>query len=1011
MLKKKPIAPPFMKEIFVKQPTRFRSSFFKVFLIVLASASITEVAIAQVPTLSSRPGLTAGVRSTVRGHTSMRLIVRVDHAIHVAVEAKPEVRTPAEQKLESSLLEIANQIAIDSTFAKNVARPDNPALSDELKPQHFGIHVDDQDRVLVYVSPSVGFTNANLASAFAAVGGTLDLEDARASFVQAWIPVAMLKTLAARPEVRGIRRVVDPVTNTGSVTSLGVSRLRADVCFPLLSATGSGIKVGVMSDDCSSGPGGHLATSKSTGDINSNFVSLSDPDSLIGEHEGLAMSEIVQDVAPGAQIYFATAEGGDLAFGANMSALASNGCKVISDDVQYADEPVFEDGYLAGVVNSLSASGVVYVSSAGNQAGSSNYQVYANMTGTGLMAGKNVFDFTGSGVEYLPVSLVTGFGVSLVMQWDDPFGGSSNDYNIYLINPAQTAIVGSSTSVQNGSYPFPYEEIDYTVPSTGTYYIAVERKTVSGTDANATARIKITGWPNAPIIAFGSPTSSTFGHSCADSCLGAAAVNAASSNYNTIETYSGQGPSYHITFGTGTRTVDETRQKPDIACFDGVNTTVPGFAPFFGTSASSPHIAAVAALLLSANSSLTATQCRAAMRKGTIDEGAAGNDYVFGYGRLDAFKAITQMLSGTGKSFAMFKTVNTAIPDGTSSLSSTITPSLNANADSVYLSFTIDSHPKWGDLTVTLTSPDATTRTVLTRPASGAGTSLGQHPNVILGDNASTSLETYDPGAAEVIGFYIPQSAISSATGFHNRAISGNWTLNVADAVSGNSGTLKDWGIYWKVLPNANESLTLSATAPYIWSSDNSVKTVTVNQTINNGAIPVIKLNSVTANESVGGGDIVATTGVNTTSLQLRAQCDANIGRVYTATYELTDIGGYDQTFSVQIPVLRQIGHISAFPITSSGGTSLGLPSVNPLVSGTTLFNYTLSAAENVYLNIFDLHGKWLRSVDNGAKTIGAHNKTWDGTNASGTLLPDGTYIYQLDAGGSFFDGTVTLNH
>ncbi len=848
-------------------------------LMALLPALSTEVAYAQVTTLVPHHGLPVGSKSTIDGHTSTKYLVLVDAAVHRAVETNPENRSLAEQKLESSLLEIVNQLAIDSTFAKNAAKVEQPGLRNSLRPQHLSVRADDQDRVLVTMLPSPGFTTANVDSAVAAVGGIFIVAKTpqvrAAPFVEAWVPVHLLKAFAARPEVGGIRRILDPVLNTGSVESLGVSRLRADVSTSLLSATGSGIKVGVMSDDCASGAGGYLDSSIRTGDIDSNFISLSDPDSVSGSHEGLAMSQIVQDVAPKAQIYFATADNTHTEFEDDMYALANAGCRVICDDVQYLDEPVFQDGDLALTVDTLCANyGVVYVSSAGNQAFASNYQTYANMSGTGAMAGKNVFDFTGSGSEYLPVALVH-YPIDLELQWDDPWGSSKNNYNLYLIDTGKDSIVASSTSVQP-SYPFPLEFLEYYPPSAGTYYIAIERKTVSGSDPNATARTKLTGYPNEGIITFGNATSSTFGHSCADSCLCAAAIDATSSNYNTIEIFSGQGPSYNITFGSGTRTIHETRQKPDLACFDGVNTSVPGFAPFYGTSSSSPHIAGTVALLLSAKPTLTATQARAAMRAGTIDEGAAGNDYVFGYGRLDAFKTITQALSGTGESLALFKTVNTAIPDGTSSLSSTISPTLTANADSVYLSFTVDSHPKWGDLTVKLTSPDATTVTVLTRPPSGSGTSTGEHPNVILGDNASTALESYNPGATEVIGFYIPQNSISTTSGFHSRGISGTWTLTVADAVSGNSGTLKDWGIYWKVLPKAIESLTLSGTAPYIWSSDNSLKTITVGETVNNGATPVIKLDTVTANETVANGDICRNHRneyhVNTTTREMRCK-------------------------------------------------------------------------------------------------------------------------------------------
>ena len=496
--------------------------------------------------------------STIHGHTSTKYLVLVDPAVHSAVEKAPENRTPAEQKLESALLEIADQLAIDSTFAKNAAKVEQPGLPDSLRPQHLSARVDDQDRVFVYVMASPGFTMADVDSAVVAVGGVVNPGDPKAPAIvrsspyrEVWIPVHALKVFAAHQEVGGIRRVLDPVFNTGSVESLGVSRLRADVSTTLLSATGSGIKVGVMSDDCASGAGGYLDSSIRTGDIDSDFVSLSDPDSVSGSHEGLAMSQIVQDVAPNAQIYFATADNTHSEFGDDMYALANAGCRVICDDVQYLDEPVFQDGDLAGYVNDLCANyGVVYISSAGNQGGSSNYQTYKNMSGTGLMSGKHVFDFTGSSSEYLPVTLAGGYPVDLELQWDDPWGSSKNDYNLYLINPGKTKIVASSTNVQP-SNPDPLEIIEYTAPSNGTYYIAVERKTISSSDPDSTARTKLTGWPNEGIITFGTATSSTFGHSCADSCLCAAAIDATSSNYNTIEVFQRTGAflQYYLRYG------------------------------------------------------------------------------------------------------------------------------------------------------------------------------------------------------------------------------------------------------------------------------------------------------------------------------------------------------------------------------------------------------------------------------------------------------------------------------
>ena len=59
------------------------------------------------------------------------------------------------------------------------------------------------------------------------------------------------------------------------------------------------------------------------------------------------MLEIVHDIAPGAQLYFATADNGALSFAANISALAAQGCTIIVDDITYFSEGAFQDGPIA----------------------------------------------------------------------------------------------------------------------------------------------------------------------------------------------------------------------------------------------------------------------------------------------------------------------------------------------------------------------------------------------------------------------------------------------------------------------------------------------------------------------------------------------------------------------------------------------------------------------------------------------------------------------------------------
>jgi len=62
-----------------------------------------------------------------------------------------------------------------------------------------------------------------------------------------------------------------------------------------------------------------------------------------------------------------------------------------------------------------------------------------------------------------------------------------------------------------------------------------------------------------------------------------------------------------------------------------------------GTSFSAPHVSGAAALLLSANPSLTVADIESALTGGSVDLGTAGPDNTFGYGRLDVLRAYNAM--------------------------------------------------------------------------------------------------------------------------------------------------------------------------------------------------------------------------------------------------------------------------------------------------------------------------------------------------------------------------------
>ncbi|UCG45130.1 MAG: peptidase S8 [Candidatus Bathyarchaeota archaeon] len=74
-----------------------------------------------------------------------------------------------------------------------------------------------------------------------------------------------------------------------------------------------------------------------------------------------------------------------------------------------------------------------------------------------------------------------------------------------------------------------------------------------------------------------------------------------------------------------------------------VYSTMPNnnYGSLSGTSMATPHVAGVAALLWSYTPSLSNTQMRSRLHQAVDDLGAPGKDIYFGYGRINAYKALT----------------------------------------------------------------------------------------------------------------------------------------------------------------------------------------------------------------------------------------------------------------------------------------------------------------------------------------------------------------------------------
>ncbi|MGW8392391.1 S8 family serine peptidase [Pseudoduganella sp. HUAS MS19] len=113
----------------------------------------------------------------------------------------------------------------------------------------------------------------------------------------------------------------------------------------------------------------------------------------------------------------------------------------------------------------------------------------------------------------------------------------------------------------------------------------------------------------------------------------------------------------------------------------GIYTTVQGggYGAVNGTSFASPVAAAVAALVMSANPSLSADQVKNILYTTAVDLGTAGRDIYFGYGRVNAAAAVAKATGTVTTADTTRPTVAIAAPLGSSTVSGTVAVNVNAS--------------------------------------------------------------------------------------------------------------------------------------------------------------------------------------------------------------------------------------------------------------------------------------------------------------------------------------------
>jgi hypothetical protein len=377
--------------------------------------------------------------------------------------------------------------------------------------------------------------------------------------------------------------------------------------------TGAGIKIGILSDsyhvDGTEGPPATILKEGPPGSTD----------------EGRALAQLISATAPDAQFYFYSAYYSEQDFAAGITALAAAGCQIIVDDIGYPDEPFYQiAGPIDDAVAQAVAQGVNYFTAVGNE-GDNFYEGRWQPGGTVVQS----------------VLIPAGISATLALQWDAPYNSASP--------PTLTATATSADGLMLPSFQTngePDALIDFPVLDQPAAYPVTIAQTL-GTTAPSLFKDILVGGGRFTSAGSGVGSGAVFGQPMVPgvNAVGAVAARNTPAEGGTPipEFYSSTGPGELLFAPDGTRLAQpQTLDAPSFLAPDGAGTEA--INPFYGTSAAAAEAAAVAALMLQANPSLTNADLSALLADSAIPAGAAS---VAGAGLIRADVAVDYAKTGT----------------------------------------------------------------------------------------------------------------------------------------------------------------------------------------------------------------------------------------------------------------------------------------------------------------------------------------------------------------------------
>ncbi len=458
---------------------------------------------------------------------------------------------------------------------------------------------------------SVKRTNYLITEQIKALGGKV--ETAYGNLIQSIIPIERLNDLTYLPYVRYLRLPKKPIP---CVVSEGVEKTGANQWQTVTPyRTNEIVKVCIL-DVGFKGYENLLGTELPDSVVTRSFRS---DRNLRADKHGTACAEIVHDMAPNAKLWLVNFNT-EVEHHNAVDWIINQGIDIVSYSIGWVNigagdgtGPICED------VKKAASNGIIWVSAAGNEA-EKHWEGNFNDTDN-----DDWHNFSGAD-EGLTIYVNAYTPLYIDLNWNDwgywngnIYSGSNQDYDLYLYywNGYYLQYVDSSMNYQTGSQ-WPVESIWGWYSTKSSWWLVLIEK------YHATKKVKL------ELFIDGASEDLEYNEKSGSLLIPADSTNsitvgATDLSDDSLHWYSSRGPT------------SDGRIKPDMCAPAGVSSFTYGNLAFYGTSASTPHVAGAFALLKE-KVPYTLNQINAILEARAKDLGPAGKDNRFGMGRLKLTK-------------------------------------------------------------------------------------------------------------------------------------------------------------------------------------------------------------------------------------------------------------------------------------------------------------------------------------------------------------------------------------